>query len=197
MNEPTTPSPTPAAPRAGLRRYLPPLFAASLVALLGYALLKPASDTTTGGVLVGREAPAFALTTPEGQNVTLAALRGRPVVLNFWASWCDPCREEAPLFNALNAQARPDGLAVVGVLFQEPKLDAAKRFAQQYGLNYPHLLDPRAATAIDYGVSGIPETVFIDPQGVIRHIDRGGLDLARLNAGLGTIGVPALKEGAL
>lgn len=123
----------------------------------------------------------------------LSSLKGRPVVLNFWASWCAPCREEAPLFRELSTkQAAGTGLAVLGVLFQERNEGTARDFIREYALAYPHLRDPQADTAINYGVSGIPETIFIDAGGVIRHVDRGGLDRERLNAGLEKIGVPKL-----
>lgn len=183
----------PLAPSPAWKRLLPPVVAAGLVAVLGTALLRPAHNATTGGPLIGRAAPDFKLQTLDGSSLHLAALKGRPVVLNFWASWCGPCREEAPLFRDLSTrQAGGQGLAVVGVLFQEPREAAARSFIQEYALAYPHLRDPHSRTAIDYGVAGIPETFFIDAQGVVQHVDRGGLNRERLNTGLGKIGVPGL-----
>ena len=183
-----SPPPAPAA-RPAWTRALPPLLAAALVGGLGWALLKPAGNVA-GGPLVGKPAPDFSLTGLDGRTVGLADYRGKPVVLNFWASWCGPCREEAPLFAKL--AARPGAPAVLGILFNETKPQNARDFARQYGLNYPNLQDPGVATAVAYGVTGIPRTVFIDAQGVVRHIDQGGLDTARLNAGLTKIGVPEL-----
>lgn len=181
------------APVPTWKRLLPPLIAAGLVGVLGVALLRPADDATTGGPLVGKTAPDFTLQSLDGPELRLSSLKGRPVVVNFWASWCVPCREEAPLFRDLSARQAPGtGLAVVGVLFQEPREDAARTFIQEYALAYPNLRDPKARTAINYGVAGIPETVFIDAKGVIRHVDRGGLDRARLNVGLEKIGVQGL-----
>lgn len=191
MTSPKTPAHPPAATRPAppWRRALPPVLAAALVAGLGWALLRPAGPGA-GSALVGQPAPAFTLRALDGEEVALGAYRGRPVVLNFWASWCDPCRREAPLFAEL--ARRPGGPAVVGVLFNETNEPGARAFARQYGLNYPHLRDAGAETAIAYTVTGIPQTVFIDARGVVQRVDRGELDRAGLNEGLRSIGVPGL-----
>lgn len=175
------------------KRLLPPVLAAALALGLAVALLSPSRNATTGGPLIGQPAPTFTLTSLDNTKLSLAALRGRPVVLNFWASWCVPCREEAPLFRELSErQTGATGLTVIGILFQETTEQNARDFIREFALAYPNLRDPRSRTAIDYGVAGIPETVFIDRQGVIQFIDRGGLSRERLNNGLVKIGVPKL-----
>lgn len=117
--------------------------------------------------VVGRPAPAFDLETLDGRRLSLADLRGSPVVLNFWASWCIPCREEAPLLTAAAREYAAKGLRVVGVVYQD-SADTARDFMERYGQTYPGLLDPDGRTAIDYGVFGIPETFFIDRDGIVR-----------------------------
>ncbi len=175
------------------KRLLPPVLAAALALVLGAALLSPSRNATTGGPLIGQPAPPFTLISLDNTSLSLASLKGRPVVLNFWASWCVPCREEAPLFRELTErQTNASGLAVIGILFQEPVEQNALDFIREFALAYPNLRDPQARTAIDYGVAGIPETVFIDRQGVIQFIDRGGLSRERLSNGLEKIGVPRL-----
>ncbi|MDL2345305.1 redoxin domain-containing protein [Deinococcus sp. MIMF12] len=187
-----TSNPTP-APAPLWRRLLPPVLAAGLVAVLGAALLSPSRNATDGGPLVGKPAPGFTLESLDGAQVSLAALQGRPVVLNFWASWCEPCREEAPLFRELGEKRSGEtGPAVLGILFQETKEQNARDFIREYALAYPNLRDPGIKTGIDYGVAGIPETVFIDQEGIIRHVDRGGLSRERLNVGLEKIGVEGI-----
>ncbi len=175
------------------KRFLPPAIAAALVVILGVALLSPSKNATTGGPLIGKIAPAFTLSSLDNVPVSLASLKGRPVVLNFWASWCGPCREEAPMFRELSAkqETRTKGLAIVGILFEEVKEQNAKDFIKEYDLAYPNLRGT-GDTYINYGVSGIPETVFIDKNGVVQHMDRGGLSRERFNVGLSKIGISGL-----
>lgn len=175
------------------KRLLPPLLAAALALGLAVVLLSPSRNATTGGPLIGKPAPEFTLTDLDNASLRLTSLKGRPVVLNFWASWCIPCRVEAPLFRELSQrQTGGAGLAVVGILFQEPNEKSAREFIREFALAYPTLRDPQARTAIDYGVAGVPETVFIDRQGIVQFKDRGGLSRERLNSGLKRIGVPGL-----
>jgi cytochrome c biogenesis protein CcmG, thiol:disulfide interchange protein DsbE len=175
------------APVSPLRRFLPPVIAAALVVALGFGLFR--SNGVVAGPLVGKPAPAFTLQTLNGGTISLASLKGRPVVLNFWASWCIPCRDEAPVLRDLSEKQTATGLAVVGVVFSDKNLSAVKSFVQEYALAYPSLLDPQLNTSIAYGVSGVPETFFIDKAGMVRGYDQGGLTKERLTAGLGKIGV--------
>jgi cytochrome c biogenesis protein CcmG/thiol:disulfide interchange protein DsbE len=129
--------------------------------------------------IVGSPAPAFDLEKLDGGRLSLGDLRGSPVVLNFWAAWCIPCREEAPLLTAADTKYRSQGLRVLGVVYQD-SADAARDFMGRYRQQYPGLLDPDGRTAIDYGVFGIPETFFIDRGGIVRSRQIGAVTAADL-----------------
>ena len=183
-----TTKPNPTSPT--WRRFLAPALASLLVAVLGAALLRP-KDTANGDgdPLLNKPAPNFVLKTLDGGTLSLDQLKGRPLVLNFWASWCVPCRDEAPLLREASEKQKANGLAVVGVLFQDKDFARVRQFVGEYGLAYPNLLDDDLKTSINYGIGGVPETFFIDKNGVIQSVDRGGLSRERLAAGLQTIGV--------
>lgn len=157
---------------------------AGLLAILTVSVGRPVGPVDTP--IVGQPAPAFELETLDGDRLSLADLRGAPVVLNFWASWCIPCREEAPLLTAAAADYRTRGLQVIGVVYQD-SADNARGFMGRYGQTYPGLLDPDGRTAIDYGVFGIPETFFIDAAGVVRTRQIGALTADDLRRQIATI----------
>lgn len=117
-------------------------------------------------VLEGKPAPGFSLTTLEGEATSLDALRGSPVVLNFWATWCVPCLQEHPLLLEGARRYQDRGVVFLGVLYGD-EADKANAYLKKHGKAYPTLLDPAQRTAIDYGVGGVPETFFIDRQGQI------------------------------
>lgn len=159
----------PDAPRRSRRRLIVAAWLlAGLAALLALLTLNVGGPgATVDTPIVGRAAPAFDLATLEGGRLSLAELRGSPVVVNFWASWCIPCREEAPLLTAASREYEAQGLRVIGIVYQD-SAEGARDFMDRYGQTYPGLLDPDGRTAIDYGVFGIPETFFIDRDGIVR-----------------------------
>jgi cytochrome c biogenesis protein CcmG, thiol:disulfide interchange protein DsbE len=147
-------------------RWLIPLSALPVLLLLGYGFRLNPRDVPSP--LVGRPAAAFALTTFDGQPVSLDALRGQVVVLNFWASWCHPaCYEEAPVLERGWRAWRERGVTVVGVDIQDTS-EAAQKFIQEFRLSFPNARDTTGRVSIDYGVYGVPETFFIDRRGRIR-----------------------------
>ncbi|ADV66800.1 TlpA family protein disulfide reductase [Deinococcus maricopensis] len=185
----TSPSSPPAVPT--WRRLLPPALAFLLVVVFAVALTRQSDSARTGatGPLVGKAAPNFTLKDLNGNTVTLASLRGRPVLLNFWASWCPPCRNEAPLLSDVARQQRAQGLAIVGVIYADDNVSALRDFIGEYNLAYPNVRDPGSRIAIDYGVAAVPETFFIDKTGVIRAHVRQEVTRDVLTRQLKTIGV--------
>ncbi len=113
-------------------------------------------------------------TTLDGAAFDLASLAGRPVVINFWGPSCVPCREEFPLLETKLAQHAADGLAVVGVLTDDP-VEPARDFVRDYGGDWPTVVDPDKQVKGAYRVAGRPQTYFVDRTGVIRSIQVGEL----------------------
>ncbi|HQY91016.1 TlpA disulfide reductase family protein [Caldilinea sp.] len=115
------------------------------------------------------EAPPFTFTTFQGETIALEDLRGQGVVLNFWASWCNPCRDEAALLEATWRREKDNGIVFIGLdyLDQEP---AAKAYLAEFDITYPSGPDLQSAAARRYGIKGVPETFFIDPQGNIQEL---------------------------
>jgi thiol-disulfide isomerase/thioredoxin len=123
----------------------------------------------------GFAAPDFTLETLDGSQLTLSELRGRPVMLNLWASWCLPCRVEMPAIERVYQRHREDGLVVVGLNVTAQDSEAAARaFAQEFGLTFPIVLDRDGAASARYELMGLPSTYFIDRQGIVREVIIGG-----------------------
>jgi cytochrome c biogenesis protein CcmG/thiol:disulfide interchange protein DsbE len=134
-------------------------------------------------MMVGQPAPEFVLRSLDStERISLKELRGRPVVLNFWASWCIPCKYEHG--NLVWASRRfKDDVVFLGIIHEDTE-ENAKRFLLENGHAYPQLIDPLSSTAVDYGLSGVPETYFIDANGVLRGRVAGAIDRGRLVANL-------------
>jgi len=110
------------------------------------------------------QAPEFSLPTLEGRTVTLSALRGQVVFLNFWATWCPPCREEMPSIEQLHRELRGQGLVVLAVDVDEAP-ERVARFVKDFRLGFPVLLDAGSHVFSSYGAPGLPTTILIDRQG--------------------------------
>lgn len=135
-------------------------------------------------MFVGKPGPVFALTDLDGKTWDLNALRGHKVVVNFWSTWCLPCRQEYPLLQ----QAPPlwPDAQFLGVIYQDTPEKIAGHLARSpIPAGYPNLVDPKGHVALDYGVAGVPETFFLDEQGKIVYKHVGPLDRATLVQWLG------------
>jgi cytochrome c biogenesis protein CcmG/thiol:disulfide interchange protein DsbE len=136
--------------------------AAAFVAILGWRLVQ----TNTSEHRADGMAPPLVFTTFEGETISLDDLKGKGVVINFWASWCDPCRDEADLLEQTWRREKDNGIVFLGLdyLDQEP---AALAYLEEFDVTYPNGPDLRSEIARRYGIKGVPETFFISPDGQI------------------------------
>jgi cytochrome c biogenesis protein CcmG/thiol:disulfide interchange protein DsbE len=145
----------------------------------------PQGGARRTGPQVGMAAGGFELTTLQGEPLRLESFRGRPLVMNFFASWCDPCREEMPLLNAL---ASEPGVRVLGVAVQDGR-GAITQYAREARLTFPIALDLNSTVQRAYWVYGPPVTFFIDAGGTIRDKVVGPLSPDRLREALARVAV--------
>ncbi|MEX0788182.1 MAG: TlpA disulfide reductase family protein [Anaerolineales bacterium] len=149
----------------------------------------PSAAAAIAMPVVGAPAPDFMLETPDGVRFSVEQARGQVVVLNFWATWCEPCRSEMPMLQARYERDRERGLLVLGVDFDEAA-EAVRAFGRELGITFPLLLDPGAEAQRLYRIRGYPSTFVIDREGllVVEHIGlltESRLDYYLVEAGLG------------
>ena len=132
----------------------------------------PALATSIDQLRPGAPAPPFQLTSSSGKSLSLTDLKGRIVLVNFWASWCGPCRKEMPLLEQLNRQYRSKGVTLVGVDV-EPDSAAAIDWLKVTPVSFPILFDVDSRVSKLYQVEGMPNTVILDRQGKVRYVHRG------------------------
>ena len=163
----------------------------ALIAVLVWASVK--SGGNPGGLGVNDEfgevdvkaetAREFSLELLDGTTITLSGLRGKVVMLDFWASWCPPCRQEAPTLGQVYRELQGQPVEFVGIDIWD-RLEDAQDFIDRYNVPYPNGIDDRGSIAIDYGVRGIPEKFFIDQQGVVVKKFVGPMSAESLRAAL-------------
>lgn len=168
-----------------IARYAAVAVILGLAVVLTLAFRRDPHDIKTG--TVGKPAPAFALPSlSDGSTISLEQYRGKIVVLNFWSSWCIPCKEENPALAEVWERYRGSDVVLVGIVFQDT-MAAARDYTARLGNTWPSAVDDSGQVALGYGVFGPPETYFIGVDGVIagRHI--GPIDEPTLIKGIETL----------
>jgi cytochrome c biogenesis protein CcmG/thiol:disulfide interchange protein DsbE len=159
------------------KRLIIPLAGLPIVGLLAYGLTR--DPKLVASPLPGQPAHDFTMVTLAGDSLRLSELRGKVVVLNFWASWCIPCLQEHPLLVEADERWRDEGLQIVGVVYQDTPTNA-KDWLRERGGAWRHVLDPNSRLSIEYGLFGVPETFFIDRRGMIAYKHIGPVTAAVL-----------------
>jgi cytochrome c biogenesis protein CcmG/thiol:disulfide interchange protein DsbE len=154
-----------------------------LIALLGWKLAFGDNKGAAGALASGGNPTAPDFTLPridaKGGELTFASLKGKPVMVNFWASWCTPCKDEAPALQKTYEKYRSQGLVVLGVDAKDFRQDG-KRFLRRFGVTYPVVADGRGSTLGKWGVAGFPETFFVDREGrLVGTVVKGPIDRGR------------------
>lgn len=182
--------------RGPLRRFLIAqvwLLAVLVVIALAFLELRSKGTSGIGGLTVAdrlavaetqnEPAPSFAIESLGGGTVSLDALRGHIVVLNFWATWCTPCRKEAPAFQRLSDEYRDRGVRFLGMNERDSRA-AAQSFFREFKLRYPSGFDPSGALADDFALYAMPTTFLVDPSGTLRYRFVGYLDEPTLRSAI-------------
>ncbi len=143
------------------------------IGLLAYSIFGN-RETPKSSPLIGKKAPDFTLNLFDGTDLTLSELRGNTVLVNFWASWCMPCRQEARALENSWQRYKDDDVIFIGVNVWDDSSNA-RSYMNKFGGAYPHGIDPEEEIQVDYGVGGVPETYFIDSSGYVRNKFTGTL----------------------
>jgi peroxiredoxin len=140
----------------------------SLMLVMGYKMTRKAASTPTGSASTNQMAPDFALQSIDGKTIHLSDYHGKAVLLNFWATWCEPCKVEMPWFADLQKQYAAEGLQIVGVSVDEDSsVDEVTKFAKDLGVNYPILMGKESVVDSYGGMQFLPATLYINRDGKI------------------------------
>jgi peroxiredoxin len=180
------------APRAPLAAWIIPIVLFGIAGVIfvtswqKYVAIPLTGDLSTGMAHVGSAAPDVDLVTLDGKHFSFSRYRGKPVWVNFFATWCPPCKEELPEIERRFVSQQARGLVVLGVDQQE-KTAQVKPFITRFGLRYPVVIDASGQGAITYDLIALPTSVFIDRSGVVRFIEVGEMSPPLMDAALAKI----------
>ncbi|QXE90631.1 TlpA family protein disulfide reductase [Geomonas subterranea] len=156
-----------------MRRWIAAVLVAAALGVAAAGCTKKSADLPA---VEGNAAPDFTLKDLSGKPVQLSTLKGKLVLVNFWATWCPPCREEIPSMVKLNQVMQGKNFQMLAISIDEGGKGAVEEFFKRGGVTLPALLDTDGQVARRYGTTGVPETFVVDPKGVIRKKVVGGLD---------------------
>lgn len=167
----------------------------ALTALLALGLTNRSSPTgRSGATRIHKPAPPINISLYGGGGISPERYAGKPVVVNFWASWCGPCRQEAPLFERLWREYGERGVVFLGVNIQDADIDA-RAYLSEFGISYPNGYDEGGRISVDYGVIGIPVTFFINREGVVERRWVGAVREAKLRLWIDELARGAAPSG--
>ncbi len=167
----------------------------ALFAVLAYGLANRSSATGRSGMTrIGKPAPQFAMQLLDGGEFQLSDHEGDALIINFWASWCPPCRQESPAFERQWRRYRDTGIQFVGVDIQDDVSDA-EAYVREFGLTFPNGLDPDGKITIDYGVIGLPVTFFVGSSGIVEGRWVGAIPEEKLEEWVNTLVAASAPSG--
>ncbi len=140
--------------------------------IIGFVFCLVAAISLASSGMEGRQAPDFALKSASGENLRLSEYRGDVVMINFWATWCGPCRQEMPLLDELYTRYQRVGFNLLGVNIDDDS-GRAMKMIDELGVNFPVLFDARKEVSKLYEVEAMPVTVLVDREGKVRHVHHG------------------------